>query len=72
MTVYNRWGEPVFETEDPAIQWNGKHKDSGKACVDGAYYFVIRVDFIRLAGIESKTFSGNLRIIDGDSSPQNN
>ena len=72
MTVYNRWGEPVFETEDPAIQWDGKHKDSGKACVDGAYYFVIRVDFIRLAGIESRSFSGNLRIIDGDSSPQNN
>jgi gliding motility-associated-like protein len=72
MVIYNRWGEPVFETEDPAILWDGKHRDSGKACTDGAYYYVIRVDFIRLSGIESKSYSGNLRIIGGETSPQNN
>ncbi len=72
MTIYNRWGEPVFETEDPSIQWDGKHRDSGKVCTDGAYYYVIRVDFIRLTGIESTSYSGNLRIIGGETSPQNN
>ncbi|MFM9005833.1 MAG: gliding motility-associated C-terminal domain-containing protein, partial [Flavobacteriales bacterium] len=72
LTIYNRWGEAVFTTEDPSIQWDGKHKESGKLCSDGAYYYVIQVDFIRLVGIESKTYSGNLRIIAGDVSPQNN
>ena len=72
LTIYNRWGEAVFETEDPSIQWDGKHMESGKPCTDGAYYYVIRVDFIRLAGIESTTYSGNIRIIGSDSSPQNN
>ena len=72
MTIYNRWGETVFETEDPAIQWDGKHRDSGKVCTDGAYYYVIRVDFIRLSGIESTSYSGNLRIIGGEASQQNN
>jgi gliding motility-associated-like protein len=72
LTIYNRWGEAVFETDDPSIQWDGKHKESGKACSDGVYYYVIRVDFIRLTGIESQSYSGNLRIIAGDASPQNN
>jgi gliding motility-associated-like protein len=72
LTIYNRWGEAVFETSDPSIQWDGKHKETGKSCTDGAYYYVIRVDFIRLIGIESKSYSGNLRIIAGDISPQNN
>lgn len=72
LAIYNRWGETVFETTDPSIQWDGMHKETGKPCTDGAYYYVIRVDFIRLAGIESQTYSGNLRIIAGDVSPQNN
>ena len=72
LTIYNRWGEAVFETTDPSIQWDGKHKQSGKACSDGAYYYVIRVDFIRLEGTESKSYSGNIRLIAGDISPQNN
>jgi gliding motility-associated-like protein len=72
LTIYNRWGEVVFTTDDPSIQWDGKHKESGKLCSDGAYYFVIQVDFIRLVGIESKTYSGNLRIIAGEVSSQNN
>lgn len=72
LTIYNRWGESVFETEDPSIQWDGKHKESGRNCTDGVYYYVIRVDFIRLIGIESKSYSGNIRLIDGEVSPQNN
>jgi gliding motility-associated-like protein len=26
-TIYNRWGERVFETDDPLACWNGEHKN---------------------------------------------
>ncbi len=72
LSVFNRWGEEVFHTEDPSIQWDGKHKESGKFCGDGVYYYAIRVDFIRLTGIESSSYSGYTRIIASDSSSPNN
>jgi gliding motility-associated-like protein len=72
LSVFNRWGEEVFHTEDPSIQWDGKHKESGKLCADGVYYYVIRVDFIRLTGIESSSYSGYTRIIASDPSSPNN
>jgi gliding motility-associated-like protein len=72
LRIFNRWGEEVFQTEDPAIQWDGKHNESGKLCGDGVYYYAIRVDFIRLTGIESSSYSGYTRMIASDSSAPNN
>lgn len=37
-TVYNRWGEVVFTTHDPQINWNGENQ-SGKGVSDGVYYY---------------------------------
>ena len=34
-TIYNRWGEKVFETNDYLKGWNGKYK--GQPAVSGAY-----------------------------------
>ena len=72
LRIFNRWGEEVFRTEDPSIQWDGKHKESGKLCADGVYYYTIQVDFIRLIGIESSAYSGYTRIIAGDTTTPNN
>jgi gliding motility-associated-like protein len=33
--VFNRWGELVFESTDPAQGWNGNY--NGKKCQDGTY-----------------------------------
>ena len=30
VTIFNRWGNIVFETKDPDINWDGKEMKSGK------------------------------------------
>jgi gliding motility-associated-like protein len=72
LKIYNRWGGIVFETLDPAISWDGKNKDSGELCTDGIYYYVIRVDYIRLSGVVSESYSGNLRLQSGSTIPSSN
>lgn len=36
--VFNRWGQVVFTTSDPMINWNGKNT-GGKDLSDGVYYY---------------------------------
>ncbi len=36
-TVYNRWGELVFESDDPLIGWNGRTKNGGAIQPAGVY-----------------------------------
>ena len=39
MSIYNRWGELMFETTNPYLYWNGKNK-GGSDCFDGTYYWI--------------------------------
>lgn len=38
--IYDRWGVLVFESDAPAIHWDGR-STSGQSCTDGTYYFVL-------------------------------
>lgn len=38
--IYDRWGVLVFESDAPAIHWDGR-STSGQPCTDGTYYFVL-------------------------------
>ena len=40
MQIYNRWGEMIFESFDPAAGWDGTY--NGKVVQDGAYTWLIR------------------------------
>jgi gliding motility-associated-like protein len=40
--VMNQWGNKVFETEDPQLNWNGT-SDSGKLLNQGTYYYTCRI-----------------------------
>lgn len=51
MKIFNRWGELVFETEDPEINWNGKVNNSGKDCNDGVYLYAGYYYEQRLSGL---------------------
>ncbi|MCF6365100.1 MAG: gliding motility-associated C-terminal domain-containing protein [Bacteroidales bacterium] len=62
MTIYNRWGSPVFETEDPDINWNGIDFKTKKPVSDGVYYYVCDVYEKRLSGIVVRNLAGFIRI----------
>lgn len=65
--VFNRWGGLVFETTDPALNWDGTSNDSGEVVSDGVYYYTATVNTIRLTGIEPVVLKGTLTLLGGDS-----
>lgn len=40
--VYNRWGGLVYESSDPAFQWDGKDLKTGRDLPEGVYVFVVK------------------------------
>ena len=40
VTIYNRWGQVLYESSDPFFKWNGTDKQ-GKAVPDGVYYYIV-------------------------------
>ena len=60
--VYNRWGDLVFKTNDPLINWDGTDMDSGKPLADGVYTYTIIVYEIKLEGYIPRSFHGIIHI----------
>jgi gliding motility-associated-like protein len=48
--LFNRWGQLLFQTEDPMINWDGTIQDNGKKVVEGVYFYACRVYFLTLSG----------------------
>ena len=40
LTVYDRWGQKVFATSDPAFAWDGRFRN--RPLLDGVYFYVAR------------------------------
>jgi gliding motility-associated-like protein len=57
-TVYNRWGEVVFETVNLTIGWKGQYKN--KDCAEGVYFYVAEVTF---ESGESKVKKGSVSLV---------
>ena len=43
MTVFNRWGEVIFNTKDLETGWNGRTGNIGEWAPTGAYVYVIKI-----------------------------
>jgi len=67
LKFYNRWGQLVFETQDPAINWDGKNLD-GEQLLSGTYYYVGQVFEQRLDGVAQSPdpISGYVELITGE------
>ncbi len=61
--VFNRWGNIVFKTSDPLINWNGKDAHSGMDCSEGTYFYVCKIFVQSLDGIREQRLQGSITII---------
>ncbi|MCB9343178.1 MAG: gliding motility-associated C-terminal domain-containing protein [Lewinellaceae bacterium] len=48
--VFNRWGNLVFSTSDPALNWNGRDSQN-KELAEGTYLYICRVYENRVGGV---------------------
>lgn len=65
--VFNRWGELVFTTTDPDLNWNGANL-KGKELAEGTYYYSCRYFERRVTGITPapEILSGYITLIRGN------
>ena len=61
--VYSRWGDLVFETTDPDLNWDGKNMVSGNLSADGTYYYTIKIYLITLQGLIEDKRSGYIQLL---------
>ncbi len=50
MKIYSRWGDLVFRTDEPEINWDGKRMNTDRLVSPGVYYYVCDVYEQRLGG----------------------
>ncbi|MDK2978749.1 MAG: hypothetical protein PWP52_1463 [Bacteroidales bacterium] len=62
MRIFNRWGELIFETEDPMINWDGTIKNSNKKVSTGVYYYICDVWEPRITGLEVRNMVGFIHV----------
>lgn len=65
-TVTNRWGQVVFETNDPNINWDGRDQNTGQELPEGVYYYTCTVEQKCLSCDALKPLKGFIHLIRAD------
>lgn len=60
MNIWNRWGEKIYETDDPEQGWNGQKNNNGSNSPVGVYVYTI--EYIGPRG-EEKELKGHVTLI---------
>lgn len=63
MQIFNRWGNLVYQTENPDILWKGLNQDNDKECPDGTYFYTCTVNQSCLEGTEKRVIKGFITLI---------
>lgn len=50
ITIYNRWGEIVFESHKPNNCWNGKIRQTQEDVAEGAYFYLLKIRQLTFTG----------------------
>ncbi|MDA3952824.1 MAG: gliding motility-associated C-terminal domain-containing protein [Bacteroidales bacterium] len=65
MNIYNRWGELVYHTTDPLINWDGKAQNTNSPVAAGVYYYICDVWEPRISGLELRNIVGFIHVYTG-------
>ncbi|PLX05333.1 MAG: hypothetical protein C0594_07815, partial [Marinilabiliales bacterium] len=63
MKIFNRWGQLVFRTDDPDINWDGRHQENNAPVTSGVYFYICDVYEHRLTGIEPRIITGFIEVL---------
>jgi gliding motility-associated-like protein len=63
--IYSRWGNLVYQTDNPDINWDGKNMVTKQPVPPGVYYYVCDVWEYRLSGLEVRNLTGFIHLFVG-------
>ncbi|MFN5705128.1 MAG: gliding motility-associated C-terminal domain-containing protein, partial [bacterium] len=63
ITIYNRYGREVYQTNNSKIQWDGKDQNNGQELPAGVYFYTIEFSEIRVKGLSPKIKTGFVHLI---------
>lgn len=63
--VFNRWGQMVFETNNPEIMWDGTDQNNAKLLAEDVYFYTCIVNLSCIDCPPMKPLKGNIHIIHG-------
>jgi len=61
LRIFNRWGEILFHTDDPYMEWNGKVNNSGAILPTATYFY--QVQFKDKCDQKMRMISGSINLI---------
>lgn len=61
MSIWNRWGEKVFQTANPDEGWNGRVNNTGGLAPPGVYVYLVNITGPRGERLEYKGFATIVR-----------
>lgn len=62
LQVFNRWGNIVFESDDPFERWDG-NSDKGESFPSGTFFWMLEYSFSSSAKKEADALKGNVTLI---------
>lgn len=63
IVIFNRWGNILWDTDDPLVQWDGKSKMTKMDCPPGTYFYVCDITYLGETGEETLHLQGSITII---------
>ena len=61
--IFNRWGNILWDSDDPLIQWDGKSKMTKMDCSPGTYFYVTDITYQGETGEETLHLQGSIMIV---------